>query len=94
MVRPVLDRLRLAWSGLAVAALVSGLSGCFASGQPSCDKQQEYQESKGIEPLQVPDGLDEPDRSAGLSIPERSPDARDREKGAPCLQSPPDYFGR
>jgi len=81
-------------SGLVAAALVCGLSGCFSGGQPSCDKAQEYQRSTGIDPLQVPDGLDEPDRSDSLSIPEPSANARQRDEIDPCLQSPPDYFGR
>lgn len=75
-------------------ALICGLSGCFFGGKPSCDKREEYQVSDSIEPLRVPDGLDQPDRSAALSIPDQSPDAKKREKGDPCLESPPDYFGR
>ncbi|MDP7419117.1 MAG: hypothetical protein QF483_04480, partial [Gammaproteobacteria bacterium] len=74
--------------------LIGGLSGCFFGGQPSCNKPQEYQVSENIESLQVPDGLDQPDRSAALTIPQASPDAKVREADDPCLDSPPDYFGR
>jgi uncharacterized lipoprotein len=86
--------LRRYFSGGFAIALLCGLSGCFSSGKPSCNKQQEYQASGSIEPLQVPDGLDEPERSAALDIPEQSPDAKERGKDDPCLDSPPDYFGR
>ncbi len=80
--------------GLMVVALSCVVSGCFFGSEPKCNKPQEYQVSSSIEPLQVPEGLDEPDRSAGLTIPELAPAAKDRQKDDPCLDSPPDYFGR
>ena len=70
------------------------LSGCSSGGKGACKKKQEYQVSGSIEPLQVPDGLDQPDRTSALSIPEQSPGAKEREKDDPCLENPPDYFGR
>lgn len=94
MFRSLLRRERWYWQDLFFAAVMVGLSGCFAGGTPKCDKPQEYQTSGSIESLDVPDGLDQPDRTASMNIPERSPNARDREKIDPCLQSPPDYFGR
>ncbi|MAF82979.1 MAG: hypothetical protein QGH93_04255 [Gammaproteobacteria bacterium] len=80
---------------MPAVVLMCGLSGCFfGGGKPSCNKPQEYQVSESIEALQVPDGLDQPDRSAALIIPEASPGAKAREADDPCLDSPPDYFGR
>ena len=76
----------------AVALLASLLSGCFGGGRQACDKAQEYQAARSVNALRVPDGLDRPDRSATLVIPEVSPDAKPREKGEPCLETPPDYF--
>lgn len=70
------------------------LSGCFSRGNSACNKQQEYQESDSIEPLKVPADLDQPDRSSALSIPEQPPEAKERDKDDPCLENPPDYFGR
>jgi len=81
-------------SGLLVMVLVCGLSGCFFGGKPACEKQREYHASDSIDPLRVPDDLDQPDRTAGLVIPELSPNAEKREQGGPCLEEPPDYFGR
>jgi len=75
-------------------ALIGLLSGCFFGGKPSCDKPQEYQASDTIEPLQVPDGLDSPDQSGALTIPPRSADAKKRQTDDPCLERPPDFFGR
>jgi len=86
--------MRSVLSGLLVVVLVCGLSGCFFGGRAACEKPKEYQDSDSIEPLRVPDGLDQPDRSAGLVIPELSPDAEKREQDGPCLEEPPDYFGR
>jgi len=74
--------------------LICTLSGCFFGGTQACDKEQEYQVSGSIEPLRVPDNLDQPDRSTALSIPESSPEVKEREEGDPCLENPPDYFGR
>jgi uncharacterized lipoprotein len=91
---PALSGLQRFLSGCLAVAILSGLTGCFRGGRPSCNKQQEYQASGSIEPLQVPDGLDKPDRSAALDIPVQSPDAKERGKDDPCLESPPDYFGR
>lgn len=78
----------------AVVLLALLLSGCFGGGRQACDKAQEYQAGRSVEALRVPDGLDRPDRSATLVIPEVSPDAKRREKGEPCLETPPDYFER
>jgi uncharacterized lipoprotein len=83
------------WRGLICAVLICGLSGCFFSGgAPACEKPQEFQSASSIEPLRVPDGLDQPDRSESLDIPQVSANAKHREKGDPCLENPPDYFGR
>ena len=82
--------------GFIGAVLIFGLSGCFlrGGGMPSCNKEQEYQSANNIEPLRVPDGLDQPDRSNSLIIPPASAGAKERQKGDPCLEDPPDYFGR
>lgn len=83
------------WLQCLVAALmICGTTACFSGGKQSCDKSQEYQSSGGIEPLRVPDGMDEPDRAGGLTIPDAGAQPKGREVGDPCLESPPDYFGR
>jgi len=90
----VWDSVRRFCPGGLALVVICGLSGCFASGEPSCDKRQEYQASSSIAPLHVPDDMNQPDRSSALVIPELSPDAKQRQKNDPCLESPPDYFGR
>lgn len=80
-----------AWFGVLLAGL---LSGCFGGGKQACDKRQEYQAGGSVEALRVPASLDRPNRSATLVIPDASPNARRRERGEPCLETPPDYFER
>jgi uncharacterized lipoprotein len=91
----VLDFWRWRYTRGSIAlVLLCTLSGCSSGGKASCDKQQEYQASGSIEPLQVPDDMDQPDRSSALSIPELSSGAKEGEEVDPCLEAPPDYFGR
>jgi hypothetical protein len=40
----------------------------------------------------VPAGLDRPDQSARLTIPDGPPPVEPLSKSAACLQRPPDYF--
>ena len=81
-------------TGCFTVVLLCVLSGCSSGSSGACDNKQEYQVSGSIEPLRVPDDLDQPERSSALSIPEPSPDAKELEEGDPCLENPPDYFGR
>ncbi len=81
-----------ACTGILLVSVV--LPGCFFGGKPACDKRQEYQASGSVNSVQVPDGLDQPNRSTVLEIPDASPDAERRAKGDPCLETPPDYFER
>lgn len=76
---------------LLVAA--TGLAGCFGGKPPTCDKPREYQQSRSIAPLSVPEGLDTPDRNTTFTIPPATtPD--DAVPPGTCLDQPPDYFGR
>lgn len=74
--------------------VVAGLTGCFFRSSPEekCARPQEYQSSEAISALRVPPGLDRPEESDAMEIPEAGeggyPD------GQPCLEMPPDYFGR
>lgn len=72
--------------------IVSGVIGCSRAGMPRCDKQQEYQTVGSIDAVEVPAGMNQPERSGSLEIPDLSPDARARAPGDPCLEAPPDYF--
>lgn len=70
------------------------LAGCFFRSSPEekCARPQEYQESEAVSELRVPPGLDRPEESDSMDIPEA--DQQGYPEGRPCLEMPPDYFGR
>lgn len=74
--------------------LLACLSGCFfrASPEERCVRPQEYQTSETIPKLKVPGGLDEPDEGDSIEIPDTGKEGYT--EGRPCLEMPPDYFGR
>lgn len=76
-----------------LALICASVGACsLAGGDKSCTRTQEYHASDEIPSLQVPAGLDKPDQSAGLAIPDE-PSAADRPpKSDTCLERPPDYF--
>ena len=80
---------------LVVASLcVTMLSGCFfGGGKKSCDRREEYQRSAGGSELRVPGDLDEPNDAGKLDIPPPATAKEDAPEN-PCLEDPPDYFGR
>ena len=77
-----------------VVGLALALAGCFFRSAPEekCARPQEYQTSKSIENLRVPVGLDTPEESEAMEIPETG--EQGYPEGRPCLEMPPDYFGR
>jgi uncharacterized lipoprotein len=78
----------------AVIALLS-VSGCHmmhAMHERSCHKPQPYQSSKSVAPLVIPPGLDTPDRTNTLRIPElNTPAPPARTAKQPCLDEPPPF---
>jgi uncharacterized lipoprotein len=64
----------------------------LAAVEERCNRPQEYQKSDSIAAIKVPAGLDAPDPSQSLQIPEAG--AQGYPDGRPCLEMPPDYFGR
>ena len=72
---------------------VALLSGCFGRGSKSCDRREEYQRSTSGTELRVPQDLDEPDETGKLDIPPPATPEEDAPED-PCLEDPPDYFGR
>jgi len=82
-----------------------GLAGCFSSKDPNegCDDVSEYQASRSVPDIVVPDGLSAPGHSsafvvppataaaAGGDVPGAAPAPQPR---AACLPRPPDFFRR
>ena len=72
-----------------------GMAGCFfGDGEKACNKSQEYLASPELPPMQVPDDLDEPDRSGELVIPGTRVAEPAPAGDGPCLDRPPDYFDK
>ena len=75
------------------AGVLAGCGGDKLTSADICDQPQEYQQARSIPSLRVPEGLDPPDRSGVLVIPDEDK-AGQYPDGRPCLDRPPDYFGR
>lgn len=82
--------------GVVVAVSVV-LSGChpfsaLKSRAFSCHVKQPYMAAASVSPLQVPPGLDKPDRTDALSIPDlKEPPSPVRKGRDPCLDEPPPF---
>lgn len=75
-----------------ILVMAMTLGGCFFwSKGDSCESAQEYQSAPTSARLAVPPGLDKPDESAGLKVPEGPAPAEPLAKTAECLQRPPNY---
>jgi len=83
--------------GVVVVAGALALSGChpiraLKSRAFSCHVKQPYMASTSVAPLKVPPGLDQPDRTSALSIPDLKEPAPPRRSGHDtCLDEPPPY---
>lgn len=81
--------LRLLLLVTASLALLAA-SGCrVLTGSSSCRNPQPYQAAESLPPLRVPAGLQAPDTSGALRIPELNQPEYPRDPDAPCLESPP-----
>lgn len=76
----------------ALAAVTALLTACAS--EPTCDYDKEpYMAAQSIPPLQAPDGLSAPDRTASLVVPPAPPGAAEKPSGkGRCLDRPPSYF--
>jgi uncharacterized lipoprotein len=73
------------------------LSGChpfqaLKSRANSCHRSQPYMAASSAAPLKTPPGLDPPDLTNGLHVPDLKEPAPPRRSGKePCLDEPPQY---
>lgn len=88
-----MNRLRtLIARGSTIAVAAGTLAAC--AGVP-CERPERYSGAPSIAPLQVPEGLTEPEHSRALRIPERPVEEPRRiSRRGQCLESPPDFFDR
>ncbi len=75
---------------LSIAGLALLLaSGCRTLTGGSCHKEQPYETADSRPPLRVPPGLDGPDTSGALAIPELNEPEAPLDPDGPCLDAPP-----
>jgi hypothetical protein len=79
----------------AFAAVVILPGSCsFWSDDDPCELVEEYQQARSASEVDVPPGLDEPESSTTLVIPDEPRPSEPLSENAACLQRPPDYFDK
>jgi uncharacterized lipoprotein len=78
------------------AAVLLALGGCktlhHIYHEDSCNKPQPYQRATSIPSLAIPQGLDTPDTSHALEVPQlNGPAPPARRPTDPCLSAPPSF---
>ncbi len=77
-----------------ILAIALALGGCkvIRSKTNSCHNKQTYMSASSVAPLKIPPGLDTPDTTNALHIPDLKEPAPPPRKGKdPCLDEPPAY---
>jgi len=78
---------------LAVALVI--LSGCHVwrnASTRACHESRGYTQAQSVAPLKIPPGLDAPDTSSALRLPElKEPAPPPRSAKDPCLDTPPSF---
>lgn len=87
------DRAALRFRGLClILGVMPLLAACGGSDRTCVNPNEPYLAAKNNPPLRVPDGLNVPNRSDGLAIPD-VPSTGDRgAERSSCLDEPPSYF--
>ena len=92
------------WSLFVPVILAAfALAGCFSSKDPNegCDDVSEYQSSRSVPGIVVPEALSVPSRSSAFVVPPAGAEAAGgdapgaspaAQPGAACLPRPPDFF--
>jgi uncharacterized lipoprotein len=85
---------RAGWA-LSIAVLLA-LGGCktihHLTRGNSCNKPQPYMKATSVAPLRIPGGLDAPDTSHALTVPQLdTPAPPPRTEKDPCLSAPPSF---
>jgi len=67
-------------------------AGCRSLSAKSCHEPQAYQKARSVPPLNIPPGLDAPDTTNALRLPQLTePAAPPRGGKQPCLDEPPAF---
>jgi len=68
------------------------LSACGGGSRNCIDPDEPYLSARNDSGLSIPTGLNQPDRTAALAIPEKSGTGTNAAAGSGCLAAPPSYF--
>jgi uncharacterized lipoprotein len=82
---------------VSLALACAALASCFSAKDPNegCDDISEYQASRSVPGIVLPEGLSAPNHSSSFVVPPGGAMAGDPEApqpGAACLSRPPDFF--
>jgi len=73
---------------IAGVSLLLG-AGCRTVSGGSCHKVQPYESAQSLPPLRMPTGMDGPDTSGALEIPQLNEPMAPLDPDGPCLDAPP-----
>lgn len=79
---------------IVLAPLLVGAAGChpFRHFAYACHKKQVYMQASSVAPLKIPPGLEAPDTTNALRLPQLNEPAPPPRTGhQPCLDEPPPY---
>jgi uncharacterized lipoprotein len=87
--------MRVGWGVLWLGPLLLTVGGCHTMGgfsSKACHDPQPYAKARSVPPLIVPPGLDAPDTTNALHLPQLNEPAPPPRKGKdPCLDEPPSF---
>jgi uncharacterized lipoprotein len=83
------------WGIVTVATLLLPLSGCHlvrAISTSACNDTQGYMKQRSVDALKIPAGLDAPDTTNALRLPQlKEPAPPPRQGKTACLDAPPPF---
>jgi len=83
------------WRIVTVATLLVPLSGCHlvrGISTSACNDTQGYMKQRSVDPLKIPAGLDAPDTTNALRLPQlNEPAPPPRRRKTACLDAPPPF---
>ena len=83
--------MKVRW-GILLLVVLLGASGCRSIRNKSCHKPQPYTKATSVPPLIIPSGLDAPDTTNALRLPQlNEPGPPPRTGKQPCLDEPPSF---
>jgi hypothetical protein len=83
----------MSYRAIGCLVVLSAIAGCSRQETVSCNSDTRYEAARSAPPVQIPDDLSPPNESDALRLPPPATVAGNSSAVAPCLQSPPSFFG-